>query len=64
METWMYWITAIVFTWVGYYMAIAHAREQMVKITIESLIADNYLKTKGFGDNQEIIKWPNGLTDD
>jgi hypothetical protein len=64
METWMYWITAVVFTGLGYYLSIARAREQMVRITIENLIANNYLKTKGFGDNQEIVKWPDGCTND
>lgn len=56
MELWMYWITAIVFTIVGYCMSIEHSRKLMVKLTIENLIEQGYVRTRGFGDDQELVK--------
>lgn len=57
-------ITAVVFTFVGYGMGKANATLEIVNIaiatTIDSLIKEGYLKTRGSGKDIEIVK----LTDD
>jgi len=59
-----YWllVTAILFTFVGRYMAFRDAVEDVVGATIDQLIADGYLKTKGEGDEMELLK--HGENDD
>jgi hypothetical protein len=52
-----FWFTAIVFTVIGYIWGLQANRKRMITLVIDSLIADGYLKTKGFGDDQEIIKY-------
>jgi hypothetical protein len=53
-----YWLlgTALVFTFVGRWMAIKDDVQDIVAATIDSLIDQGYLRTKGDGDNIEILK--------
>jgi hypothetical protein len=53
-----YWLlgTAIIFTFVGRYMAFRDHLEDVIAATIESLIEDGYIKTKGNGEELELIK--------
>ena len=53
-----YWLlgTAVIFTFVGRYTAYRDALEDVVAATIESLIDDGYIRTKGEGDDMEILK--------
>jgi len=53
-----YWLlgTALVFTFVGRWMAVKDDVSDIVSATIDSLIEQGYLKTKGKGDNVEILK--------
>jgi len=53
-----YWLlgTAVIFTFVGRYTAYRDALEDVVAATIESLIDDGYIKTKGEGEDMEILK--------
>lgn len=49
--------TAVIFTFVGRYMAFRDHLEDVISATIDSLIEDGYIKTKGSGENLEIIKY-------
>lgn len=53
-----FWLlgTAIVFTLFGRYTAIRNNVKTVVESTIDSLIEQGYIKTKGKGDNIEILK--------
>jgi hypothetical protein len=51
-EVWLL-ITAIIFTIVGYRMG----QRNTIELTIDSLIEQGYLRTKGKGKELEIIKW-------
>jgi hypothetical protein len=53
-----YWLlgTAIVFTMLGRQLAVKDSVTNIVQNTIDSLIAQGYIKTKGEGDNVEILK--------
>ena len=53
-----YWLlgTAIVFTFVGRYTAYRDALEDVIAATIDSLIDDGYIKTKGEGEDMKILK--------
>lgn len=48
--------TAILFTFVGRYMSFHDHLESVISSTIESLIEEGYVKTKGEGENLELIK--------
>jgi|SaaInl5LU_22_DNA_1037371.scaffolds.fasta_scaffold51619_2 hypothetical protein len=54
-----YWLfgTAIVFTLVGRRLAIKDDVETIVGNTIDSLIAQGYIKTDGQGKDMEILKY-------
>lgn len=54
-----YWLlgTAIIFTFVGRYMAFREHLEDVIAATIESLIEDGYIKTKGAGEKMELVKY-------
>ena len=52
---WM-WGTAVIFTFVGRYTAYRDHLQDVVAATIESLIDDRYIRTKGEGDDMEILK--------
>ena len=49
--------TAILFTFFGRYTAFKSNLEDVIAATIESLIEDGYIKTKGSGDKMELIKY-------
>lgn len=49
--------TAVVFTAVGYIWGLRSQLQNVIAATIDSLIADGYLKTRGTGDDMEILKW-------
>jgi hypothetical protein len=53
-----YWLlgTAIAFTFLGRYTAYRDAIADVVSATIDSLIQDGYIKTKGEGENLELLK--------
>jgi hypothetical protein len=53
-----YWLlgTALVFTFVGRWMSYRDHLTDIVAATIESLIDDGYIRTKGEGDDMEILK--------
>ena len=53
-----YWLlgTAIVFTLVGRYMATQNHLLDVVEATVDSLIDQGYIKTKGEGDSLELLK--------
>ena len=53
-----YWLlgTAVIFTFVGRYTAYKDHLQDVVAATIDSLIEQGYLKTKGNGDDMEILK--------
>ena len=54
-----YWLlgTAIVFTYIGKWMAFRDNVEDVVSATIDSLIEEGYLKTKGTGETLEIVRY-------
>ena len=54
MEFWLF-ITAVLFTLVGWYMARKKHFEDCVTATVDSLIKDGYIKTQGSGNNMEIL---------
>jgi len=62
MDNWTYWLTALIFTCVGWFMArneppsFKHSK-RITQETIDTLIEMGYLKTQGLGDNQELVKW-------
>lgn len=53
-----YWLlgTAIVFTYVGRWMAYKDHLMDIVESTIDKLIEDGYIKTKGEGEKLELLK--------
>ena len=53
-----YWLlfTAVVFTYVGKFMAFRSHLQDVITATIESLIDDGYIHTKGEGDKLELLK--------
>lgn len=60
MEMEMYlWLfgTAVLFTVVGGYMGARTKVENIIAATIDSLIEEGYLKTRGTGKDMEILKW-------
>ena len=56
-QTLMIFVTALIFTAVGWSWGKRKDIEKVVATTIDSLIADGYLKTKGTGKDMQIIKW-------
>ena len=54
---WMYWVTAIVFTVVGFTWGLEFNKQHIISITIDSLIEQGYIKTRGFGRNKEMLKY-------
>lgn len=58
MYGWLF-VTAVIFTVVGYSMGKQSVKglvELAIGATIDSLIREGYLKTKGVGKNMEILK--------
>jgi hypothetical protein len=54
----LWWLfgTAVLFTLFGRYSAFKANFEDVVATTIDSLIEEGYLKTRGKGRNMEILK--------
>jgi len=54
-----YWLlgTAIVFTFVGRRLAVKDSVTNIVENTIDSLIAQGYIKTSGEGKDMQILKY-------
>ena len=55
-EMWLL-VTAVIFTALGWYWGIKNNVRNISEAVIDSLIEQNYLKTRGYGDNMEILKW-------
>jgi hypothetical protein len=53
---WWLFGTAVVFTYAGKFMFLHTNVDHIVGATIDSLIDDGYLKTRGTGENMEILK--------
>lgn len=53
----MLFVVAVVFTAVGYLWGIRSNLTSIIAATIDSLIEDGYLKTRGTGKDMEILKW-------
>jgi hypothetical protein len=54
--TWWLFGTAVIFTFVGKFITLRTTVDQVVAATIDSLIQDGYLKTRGTGKDMEILK--------
>lgn len=54
----VWWLlgTAVIFTFVGRWMSFKNIVHQVTAATIDSLIDDGYLKTRGVGRDMEILK--------
>ena len=50
-------LTAVLFTAVGWFYGKKGQMKEVVEATIDSLIADGYLKTRGTGKDMEVLKW-------
>jgi hypothetical protein len=55
--TWWLFGTAVIFTFVGKFITMRTTVDQVVAATIDSLIDEGYLKTRGSGKDMEILKW-------
>lgn len=53
----MFWVTAIVFTAVGFVISAEVNKKAIINITIDTLIKEGYIKTRGVGKNQELVKY-------
>ena len=53
---WWLFGTAVLFTFVGRYMAFKDNIQFITEATIDSLIEQGYLKTRGAGRDMEILK--------
>lgn len=53
-----YWLlgTAVMFTYVGRVMSFRNHLEDVISATIESLIEEGYIRTKGEGEKLELLK--------
>ena len=57
-------VFAVVFAAIGYMIALVRNKdrfkdivEETISSTIDKLARDGYIQTKGYGDDQEILKW-------
>jgi hypothetical protein len=53
---WWLFGTAVLFTFVGRYMGFKNHIQDITAATIDQLIEDGYLKTRGVGRDMEILK--------
>jgi len=53
---WWLFGTAVLFTFVGRYLAMKEQLENVIEATIDSLIENGYIKTRGEGENLELLK--------
>jgi len=62
MDYWMFWVTAAIFTVLGYYFAknepvsLEHSKK-ITKETIDTLIDMGFIKTSGSGDDIKMLKY-------
>ena len=56
MAVWLF-ITAVLFTLVGWFFGTKNQMQKIIELTIDSLIKDGYLKTKGTGKDMKVLKW-------
>ena len=60
MELWVneLWLlfTAVIFTAYGWYMGVKNKVEKISEAVIDTLIEQQYLKTRGTGEDLEILK--------
>lgn len=65
LDIWMYWVTAAVFTLVGYSFksgSLSYKETQRVtKETIDTLIDMGFIRTRGVGEDVELVKWNEDL---
>lgn len=57
MVDWMYWVTAVVFTVFGFFCSLSFSKKLMVQMTIDSLIDQGFIKTRGEGENIQLVKY-------
>lgn len=50
-------VTAVIFTAVGYAWGMRSTLTSVIASTIDSLIDDGYLKTRGTGKDMVVLKW-------
>ena len=55
-ELWLL-ITAVVFTALGWYWGLQSNIKNVSEAVIDNLIEQNYLKTRGYGKDMEILKY-------
>jgi len=55
-ELWLF-VTAVIFTVVGWFWGKRTSAEPIIAVTIDKLIDDGYLKTRGTGKDMQILKW-------
>jgi hypothetical protein len=62
MDYWMFWVTAAIFTVLGYYfgrkepVSLEHSKK-ITKETIDTLIDMGFIKTSGTGDDTKMLKY-------
>jgi hypothetical protein len=57
MVDWMFWVTAVVFTAVGFVISAEVNKKAIINITIDTLIKEGYIKTRGSGKDKELVKY-------
>lgn len=57
-------VFAVGFAAIGYMISVARNKNKFedlvvetISTTIDKLVLDGYIQTKGYGDEQEILKW-------
>ena len=55
-NAWLF-LTAVLFTVVGWVFGKKSQMHEIIELTIDNLIKQGYLKTRGTGKNTEILKW-------
>jgi hypothetical protein len=50
-------ITAVLFTAFGFFWGRSSVIATVINSTINSLIEDGYLKTRGCGEDEELVRW-------
>ena len=53
----MFLITALVYTGFGFYMGWCSQRQLIITETIDELIRTGFIKTRGTGDDMEILPY-------
>lgn len=55
-EFWLF-ITAVIFTAIGYYWGVKAGGIGVIDLTIDSLIKQGYIKTRGSGKDMVMLKY-------